>query len=217
MNSSNERRMNSYKIIFPYQSDRIHIASDEFEAFDKCFEELRETGKNPQIFVVLNLNSNTPYYLQTNNVSNTSGLTNVGNRDICEKDGVNNLNKDMRDDVSEILTNNPDEPIAPFQGSNQTPGDTFINPMRTQDTTITVPSNGEIQNMQKRLEIYERKIDTMGTRINMLEEELIRAKMKVDYMSQLTIGQTNMNNLLNQKSTQLSEDKQKEEDGCFIM
>ena len=207
--------MNSYKIIFPYQSDRVHLASNEYDAFDRCYDEIKQSGRNPKIFVVLNLNSNTPYYLEMsspNQNPNPSPLDEVV------------INKDVRDDVSDVLAD-PTEPIAPFEGEGEkaSTADIFNNPMRpnaphpdqTPPTGDIIPSVGQIGYLQRRLDNSERHIETLGQRINVLENELIRTKVKVDYMAQLNIGQTNMNNLLNRPPAQPEE--KKEEEGCIIM
>jgi hypothetical protein len=209
--------MNSYKIIFPYQSDRVHLAANEYDAFDRCYDEIKQSGRNPKIFVVLNLNSNTPYYLEMNNPNPDS---------IDPLDEVV-VKTDVRDGVSEVLSVNPTEPIAPFEGEHDKMGqnstaDLFNNPMRQTEqarapapsTGEMIPSAGQIGYLQRRLDNSERQIENLGQRINVLENELIRTKIKVDYMAQLNIGQTNMNNLLNRPPTK---EEEKEEEGCVIM
>lgn len=218
--------MNSYKIIFPYQSDRIHLASNEYTAFDRCYEEIHESGKNPKIFVVLNTTSNTPYYLEINRSSQN-------NMNMPVEENI--INKNSRDDIAKAISINSNDSIAPFEETfksnlnenlnvNLNGENIFSNPlhqsnMRAQSSSIF--STGEINNIIERIKNYENKINAMGMRINILEDELVRTKMKVDYMSQLNIGQTNMNNLLNQQKCngqENLEDKQKEKDEeCVIM
>jgi hypothetical protein len=191
--------MNSYKIIYPYQSDRIHLAPNEYTGFDLCYDEIKQSGRNVKIFVILHLNSNTPYYLEMNSPT----------ADISNKNPINEviINVDTRDGVSEVLTGGPSNPIAPFEGDNKIISDAnktvdiFNNPMRQTDQSNSnssqiIPSTGQIAYLQKKNELCEQKIENMGRRINVLEEELIRTKMKVDYISQLNIGKTNMTNLL---------------------
>jgi hypothetical protein len=212
--------MNSYKIIFPYQSDRTHLAHDEFNAFDKCYEEIRESGKNPKIFVVLNVNTNTPYYLEMNApnpIPNPSPIEEYV------------INKDTRDEVSDVLSIDPTGPVAPFQGDpvNVDQREAFANPMRSRSIMGQhlddsqnvlpmghVPSTGEIQGLQRRVENAEQRADLMERKINIIEGELIRTKMKVDYISQLSVGQTNMNNLLNRPAQKVEPEV---EEGCIIM
>ena len=221
--------MNTYKIIFPYESEKVHLGSNEFDAFDKCYEEIQESGRRPKIFVVLNLDTNTPYYLQTK---------------LESKDPDPNpleeyvINKDVRDGVSDVLSIVSDHPIAPFSGSNVDTNvdangntasmkntETFNNPMRNplQQTdprsnntdNFQIPSSGQIEYLQRRLELTEGKLNALEVKQNILEEELIRTKMKVDYVGQLHTGRTNMNNLVSRTAPQ-NNPEQKDE-GCIIM
>lgn len=80
-----------YQIIFPYTSDKIHVAKDiNYGAF-KCYQELKECDIKTYIFMVYAIDGGTVYYfnipkykhLQDNNQNQT-------NPDIC---GILNLNK----------------------------------------------------------------------------------------------------------------------------
>jgi hypothetical protein len=209
--------MNSYKIIFPYQSDKIHLGSNEFDAFDKCYEEIRQSGRTPEIFVVLNINTNTPYYLEMN-AKDTILNQNPGADPIEEYV----INKDTRDEVSDVLSIDPDRPIAPFQGDQVGSVDRredFTNPMRAHpiepSNMGSIPlSTGEINMLQRRVENAEQRASLMERKINVLEEELIRTKMKVDYVAQLSVGQTNMHNVLTRPVQVVEPEK---DEGCVIM
>jgi len=103
---------------------------------------------------------------------------------------------------------------------NRNPMHNFINTQNVHDADASnpqhnpvIPSTAEIQGMQSRLSYSEQRVEHMERRVNYLENELLRTKLKVDYMSQLHTGKTNMNNVLDSRAGK----PEQEDDGCTIM
>jgi hypothetical protein len=158
--------MNRYKIIFPYQSSIIHLAENETKAFDKCFIEINESGRNPDVFVVLDIDNNNPYYLEINKKSDNLDTGAIIKENVQEKSDI--LSKDSQSLVAESKTDN----------LHSTASIDFVNPIKTNDEDLTV-------NTQK-TEMLEKRIDY-------LENEMIKMKMKIDYVSQLTVKKPDTN------------------------
>lgn len=172
--------MNRYKIIFPYQSSLIHLAENDTKAFDKCFTEINESNRNPDVFVVLNLDTNVPYYLEINK-SIDKKLDNPIDNPI-DTEGV--INKDVRE-KSDTPSNVPQDSFGTSKIENF---NSTVKASADQFNPISNPISNSDINIQK--------TDLLEKRIDHLENEMIKMKMKVEYVSQTT-GIANMNNTNN--------------------
>jgi hypothetical protein len=201
--------MDSYKIIFPYQSDITHIASNDIMAFDLCFDELKKmrNGNFPDVFVVLNTNTNIPFYLEVDKKLLQDNKVDQPN----PIDDEITVNKDIRNS-SDTLDMTP--PI-------------FNNPMKRPFDNIGNNENIQInENIKPADLVQSHALDNptnqnLENRIRYLETELVKMKMKVDYVTQLNIGHmhTNMND--QRMGTGISPNhtpnKTPDEDACTIM
>ena len=164
--------MNRYKIIVPYQSDITHLASNEYAAFDLCYDEITKSAyiPKPKIFVVLDLTSNIPYYLEITDHTNQTDQT-ITKDELMQE--VRHVSESVK---SEPAKDNNDKDICEKSG--------VLAPMRLESTQSN-PS-----------------YDMLEKRIDQLETELIKMKMKLDYTAQVSskFGSTNMSNMSNMYS-----------------
>lgn len=227
--------MNRYKIIFPYQSQTTHLAKDKFEAFDLCFDEMRRYNLNPnknvhfgggnadkdldrKIFVVLDLNSNMPYYLEINDEfqqnKNDDDNENENHNENENKSIKASFDGDKLDNFGKMdqLGKSEKNQEEPFRDSREKSG-------------ILAPShfsycNSESNKTGDKYSMFEKRID-------LIETELVKMKMKMDYMQNLHRNMQNMNNNIfnntntntntNANSNTNTQIKQEEDDMCIIL
>lgn len=198
--------MNSYRIVFPYVSDRTHLVANKSQAFDACHEEINQSGRPVNVFVVLDVHTNTPYYLENLKVSSAGASAsananapapNAFSPNISCVDGV--VSADDLSNLNEVVVKrdvrNSSDVLQTVQKQKQNP-----NPL----------SQYEQQNVTQdiRLDPY---FQHLISRVDLLESELVKAKMKLEYATQ-AMG-TNMHNL-NLRAIPKEEPK---EESCTIM
>lgn len=203
--------MNSYRIVFPYVSDKTHVVSNKSQAFDACYEEINSTGKPISIFVVLDTDTNTPYYLENlkapvHESPAESGLNSndidADSKMLHTPSGVAEVSvkqdfRDSSDSLQTVYTN----PIHNVAGATSAAG--------SAGSTQSV-SNG--QNVQFDDPMADIRLNPhfqhLSSRVALLESELVRAKMKIEYATQ-AVG----SNMRDMNQVQPKE----EEEGCVIM
>lgn len=173
--------MNRYKIIFPYQSSIIHLAENETKAFDKCFTEINESGRNTDVFVVLDIDNNNPYYLEINKKDNNLDTGAIINENVQEKSDI--LSKDSQALVAESKTDN----------LHSTASIDFVNPVNSTHSINTVNTVNPVNPNDESLTVNIQKTEMLEKRIDYLENEMIKMKMKIDYVSQLTVKNPDTN------------------------
>jgi hypothetical protein len=57
---------NIYRIIKPYQSDRVYEAQTTLHGANKCYNELKKSNVNSDSFTIMNLNDNSIYDFKIN-------------------------------------------------------------------------------------------------------------------------------------------------------
>ena len=161
--------MNRYKIIVPYQSDITHLASNEYAAFDLCYDEITKSSytPKPKIFVVLDLTSNIPYYLEITDHTDQTDQSITKDELMQEVQNVSEQAKSVKSEQAK----DKDKDIREKSG--------ILAPIRL-DSIQSNPS-----------------YDMLEKRIDQLETELIKMKMKLDYTAQVSskFGSTNMSNM----------------------
>jgi len=166
--------MNRYKIIVPYQSDITHLASNEYAAFDLCYDEITKSSymPKPKIFVVLDLTSNIPYYLEITDQTDRPDQSITKDELMQEVQHVSESVKSVKSEQAK----DKDKDIREKSG--------LLAPIQFESTQSN-PS-----------------YDMLEKRIDLLETELIKMKMKLDYTAQVSskFGSTNMSNMNNMYS-----------------
>lgn len=163
--------MNRYKIIVPYQSDITHLAPNEYAAFDLCYDEITKSSYAPKskIFVVLDLTSNIPYYLEIT-------------------DNAGRIDQSITKDELMQEAQNVSESVKSVKSEQAKDKDKDIR----EKSGILAPIRLESNQSNPSYDMLEKRIDH-------LETELIKMKMKLDYTAQVSskFGSTNMSNMSN--------------------
>lgn len=211
--------MNSYKIIYPYQSNITHLADNEYEAFDKAYDEYAKSNNKSQIFVVLNTLTYTPYYLEMKQKNNQSfgGNRNGGSNGNRNGDLDDDSNGDKNNVINMNMNNDFDN------------GKKDQNDLNNNNFEDNVVKNIDLDN--NNINLIMKKNELLEMKINRLEFELTKTKFKVDhlinqyshpnahnehnaYNSHGTRQTTHDNRSIKQQKDQSNK---KEEDDCIIM
>ena len=206
--------MNSYRIVFPYVSDKTHVVSNKSQAFDACYEEINSTGKPISVFVVLDTDTNTPYYLENlkapvhespaESRPNGSGVD-ADSQMLHTPSGVAEVSvkQDFRDSSDSLQTayTNPIHNVVSVAGAAGVAGSV--------GSTQSVPNRQNVQFDDPMADIrLNPHFQHLSSRVALLESELVRAKMKIEYATQ-AVG----SNMRDMNQAQPKE----EEEGCVIV
>lgn len=200
--------MNSYRIVFPYVSDKTHVVSNKSQAFDACYEEINSTGKPISIFVVFDTVTNTPYYLE--NLKAPVHESPVESRPNGNGIDVDSQMLHTPSGVAEVSVKQD------FRDSSDSLQTAYTNPIHNAPGVAGVASAagsvGSTQNVQFDDPMADIRLNPhfqhLSSRVALLESELVRAKMKIEYATQ-AVG----SNMRDMNQAQPKE----EEEGCVIM
>lgn len=183
---------NRYQIIYPYTSNKIHVAKDINHGVHKCYQELKKHDVKTYIFMVHDIDSGMVYYFDipkykdlqdidsgmTNNVDVTNNMSGINS--VKNSQNQNNDNMILNDNVI-LNTNDPVtslQSIQSIQALQSVPLQT--SPTLTQHTTQHTEQNRNIQATQN--EIITR-LNHVEYQLDVLKKMMIHKPKKEDESS----------------------------------
>jgi hypothetical protein len=101
---------NRYQIIYPFTSDKIHIASNISDAAHKCYQELKDKNIITHIFIIHDIDQSNMYYFDIPKYKNSNPIS-----------SINPMNPTNSNPITSItpMNSNPVNLDVPFDPNHQ--------------------------------------------------------------------------------------------------
>lgn len=87
---------NIYRIIKPYQSDKVYEAQTTLHGANKCYNELKKSNVNSNSFTIMNLSDNSIYDFKINQKPQMILKDNDKIKELLNNNGNNNNNNNIQ-------------------------------------------------------------------------------------------------------------------------